>query len=116
MNSRNGRGSFRWVWLDLVDADPTLSGNAHHAEYTLARKYVNTRTLEAYVTQETLARTMRRERHLVGKALRELVEKGFLSVRYGSPASKRGRVYTLRTPNLNGTDRSIWRERDSVGA
>jgi hypothetical protein len=112
----NGRVNFRWVWLDLVDADRTLSGNAHHTAYVLARKYVNTRTLEAYVAQETLAHTMRCERHLVGRALRELVEKRFLSVRYGSPASKRGRVYTLTDPNLNGTERSIWRERDSVGA
>jgi hypothetical protein len=114
--SMNGRVNFRWAWLDLVDADPTLSGNAHHAAYVLARKYVNTRTLEAYVSQETLANTMHRERHLVGRALHELVEKGFLSVRYGSPASKRGRVYALRPPNLNGTDSSIWRERDSVEA
>jgi hypothetical protein len=110
----NGRVNFRWVWLDLVDADRTLGRDAHHVAYTLARKYVNARTLEAYPTQPELARTMRCSRQLVARALHELIEKDFLGVRYGSPASRRGRVYTLKAPNPKVTERNFWRERDSV--
>jgi hypothetical protein len=95
----NGRVDFRWVWLDLVDASPTLSGNAHHVAYTLARKYVNRRTLEGFPSQATLARTMHRGKRQTGEALHELVEKSFLDVRRGHPARGQGLVYTLRAPN-----------------
>jgi hypothetical protein len=105
----NSRADFRWTWLDLVDADRTLSRNAHHAAYTLARKYANRRTLQAYPSQLELARTMRSSRRLVSDALHELVEYGFLDVRRGHPASGRGYVYTLRAPDLNAPFQRIRR-------
>jgi hypothetical protein len=104
MSQNNRQDDFRWDWLKLIDADSTLSGNAHHVAYVLAVRFINRNTQQAFMFQPTLARAMHRSVRVVGDALRELVGTGYLKARTGPPARGRGLVYTVSAPRAGTAD------------
>jgi hypothetical protein len=97
MTARADFARLQFDWLRQVQDDAEISGSAFALAFAICR-HVNSKTLTAWPTQETLARTVRTEQRTIRRLTTELRDRGHLSV-----SIPRGRhkpnVYRLVTQN-----------------
>lgn len=95
-------GKLRYVWLDQVVADRTVSPLAFRLAYIIACRYLNQQSGDAWPTQETLARVVEVTPRAIRKALSLLIDGGHIEV---ARARGRGAVnrYRLAFDERNGS-------------
>ena len=97
----------RFDWERAIGECEDLSSNAHHTALTLGN-WIHSHRLEGFVTQEDIARRMKRSRKHVNRGLTELEDSGWLHRTPGTPG--RATVYRAVIPadrlvgNADSTD------------
>jgi len=70
----------KFAWLDQVQADAVISPHAFELAYVLATRFLDRRTDEAWPSQQTLARLLRKSDRQVRRLIKELEAAGHLAV------------------------------------
>lgn len=85
----------RFEWEKAIGECEEVSSNAHHTALTLGN-WIHSHRLVGFVTQEVLARRMKRSRKHVNRGLKELEDAGWLHRTPGAPG--RATVYRAVIP------------------
>jgi len=70
----------KFAWLDQVQADAAITPHAFELAYVLATRFLDRRTGEAWPSQETLARLLRKSDRQVRRLIKELEAAGHLTI------------------------------------